>query len=280
MRKLSGLLLAATLVLSAPAMAQEEPRSSPWAQWFQWLFGLPADESPVTVAHPRALGLAAADQAREQRLQQEWRARQFAEDKAAFLRDIRAHTYRQIAVAVANKAPAPPFRPPSKSNHGATPPANAPVVMSPSVVPMKAARPKNTDVPRSTPTPTGPGPKMAAAAEKVVSNIGQSVFGRAGTQPVAPGLFVLALVGIFVVPAAGIALILIGFAHLRGHSFLSGSIITILGGLLLWGTIALATRINPDLVAETSDTTGDPSENEGPVTPMDALRSGILWSSQ
>lgn len=276
MRKLSGLLLAATLVLSAPAMGQEEPRSSPWAQWLQWLFGLPADESPVTVAHPRALGLAAADQAREGRLQRNWLGRQFSEDKAHFLRQYQIETDRQVAGAMAKKAPAPPFRPPQLPPSSTSPPtlSKASTATDRTFVP---SEPPPASVPRSTPKPTGPGPETAAIAERIVNKI---INRPAAAPPLPPGLFVLALVGVFVVPATGAALVLIGLSHLRGHNFFSGSVITLLGGLVLWGTIALATRINPDLVAGTSDNANDASEVEGAVTPMDALRSGILWSSQ
>jgi hypothetical protein len=279
MRKLSGLLLAATLVLSASAMAQEEPRSSPWAQWFQWLFGLPADESPVTVAHPRALGLAAADQAREGRLQQNWLNRQFAEDKARFKRQIQVENDRQIAVAIANKAPAPPFRETRENTGQGANPAPAAIVI------MEAPPGASTPPPRRAPTPAatppgGPGQRAAEAAEAIASRVGEAVFGPAAARPMPAGLFVLALVGMFLAPAAGAALVLIGFAHLRGHSFFSGSVITVLGGLFIWGTIALATRINPDLLSADQSEQPWEAEASGNISPMDALRPETFWPVQ
>jgi hypothetical protein len=83
----------------------------------------------------------------------------------------------------------------------------------------------------------------------------RQVFGEKISDTAPPALLVLALVAIFVVPAAGLALVLLGLAHLRSHSFAKGSFLVLTGALAVWATYAVARNMNPDFLrgVQTSD---------------------------
>jgi hypothetical protein len=278
-RKLLGVFLAASLVLCAPVAAQEETRPGFWEQWYRWLVGGPKAEPQATSVHPLAPKVAATDRAREGNLQQAHDQLHFAQTKARIQQDLRFENNRQIATAIANKAPAPPFRESVKTGieHEASP--ASPLIIAPDPTAAQTPDHRPGYVAGPTPTPAGLGQKAAAAADAIVNNVGQTLFGPAAAPPLHPGLFVLALVGIFVVPAAGGALVLIGLAHLRGHSFTSGTVIITLGALILWGSYTAARMIDPDLLGGPAEVSPPADEPGAGPTAMRALRPDAPWNN-
>jgi len=267
-------LLIAALLPPINVTAQSEPAARGW--WSRVFQRTPA-RPPQTIILRDPGTIMRQDQRRETILEQTESARRMATDKQRLLLELRSERDRRVAGAIASAAADQPFRPPENTRLAtAEPAAGAPAAESP-------AQPRRLASP--TPPSFTPGERSKTVAERtaetvdrVVDNIGQKVFNTPAAQPLPPGLYALALIGMFLVPAMGVGLILIGFAHLRGHSFVSGSIILAIGGLLLWGTWSLAKTINPDLLSNPARNSPAPPSAEN-ASPIDSMRSDLFWST-
>jgi len=271
-------LLVATGLPPAATAAPTEPASATPRGWWSRIFQRAPARPPQTIILRDAGTIMRQDQRRETILEQTESARRMATDKQRALVELRSDRDRRVAVAIARAAAERPFRTPENTRLAAA--ASAAGVRGPD----------SPATPRQLASPTPPSftpeersktvaERTAETVDRVVDNIGQKVFRTPAAQPLPPGLFALALIGMFLVPAGGLGLVLIGFAHLRGHSFVSGSIILAVGGLLLWGTWSLAKTTNPDLLTNpTRDSLRPPPATEN-ASPVDSMRSDLFWSS-
>ncbi len=268
------------LAWPTPAKAQEqEKRPSGLAGFFEWLFNARQPPSAeATAVHENAESIATTDTLRETALERKAAEERIAADKFQILLELRTDRDRRVAGAKAKASvPFAPLRPKSTTPvllasagavEGPTTPAIDP---SPPSLPASPAAPRPAVIPKTN-TP-------AAVVDQVVQQVGSQIIGTPEGKPLSPGLFALVLIGLFLVPAAGITLLLLGIAHLRGHSFLSGLVILAIGGLFLWGTWSLARTVSPDLLTGSRQASRDLPETAD-LRPMQALQPDILWNNE
>jgi hypothetical protein len=205
------------------------------------------------------------DQRRESFLEEIAASRRMAADKQRLLLELRSERDRRVTVAIARAVTSSPL-PPGTAGRSRPAPAQRPLADS-SIpkTPIRAApHPGDTTVAQ----------RAAQTVDRVISDVGLGVFGTEPARPAPPGLFALALIGMFLVPALGVGLLLIGFAHLRAHSLVSGTALLACGGLLMWGTWTLAKMTNPDWL---SRPTTDATRTVDGTSPIDAMRSDLYW---
>lgn len=232
-------LLGATAILTPTTAAQSDPAATDSRSWWSLVFRSAPARPPQTIILRDAGALMRSDQRRETILEQTESARRMAADKQRALIELRSDRDRRVAVAIARAAATRPFRAPEDVRLTTAEPT-APMAEQPgppTTMPFPPAERKKTVAQQT-----------AETVDRVVDNIGQKIFNTPAAQPQPPGFFALALIGMFLVPAGGFGMVLIGLAHLRGHSFVSGSIILAIGGLMLWGTWSLAKTITPGLL--------------------------------
>lgn len=281
MRLCAWFMVPALLIPSSATMAQEVDRPDKKWPWHRWLPG--AGKNPIfeTSIHPRARWIADNDRQRETARENFASQQRISAWKAQSMREMRIDRERRIASAVA-KAWTPPFDPPPRPSSipapllaAATQENKEDATQVVGMTPVNPA-PQPTPAARATATPR-PG-SVAAAVDRAVQQVGDQIIGSKPGQPLSPGLFALILTGLFLVPAAGVTFIMFGIAHLRGHSFVSGSVILLLGGGLLWGTWILARTINPDILSG-KRAQGAIAESDE-LRPMQALQSDLFWNSE
>jgi len=277
MSRLVWVALIATAAWQIPAEAQDARRSGP-SGFFRWFFSAPpAEQANGTIVHERASVIAAADGRRESAIERRGTAERMNKQKAQTLRELRIDRDRRVASAIAKAWV--PFQPPRPKRPPSTLLATAGQAEGQAAPTIDLSRPQlppppAVSRPSGTPRPRTP----AAVVDQVVQQVGSQIIGTPSGKPLSPGLFALVLVGLFLVPAAAITLLLLGIAHLRGHSFVTGSMIIALGGLLLWGTWSLARTINPDLLAQSQP--ANPDSTSGNLRPMEGLRSDLFWNAE
>ena len=232
-----------------------------------------------TVIHVSAEAIASADSQREGAAEQRAARERMAKDKTRILLDLRSEHRRQVAAAVAAKT-GESFSQPREKN--ATIPAVVAGADGGGFEPVRVV--DATKLPAPLPPQPSPSPvgttrlaAPAAAVDEIIQRVGEKVVGSAPNQPLSPGLFALVLIGLFLVPSSGIALLLLGIAHLRGHRFLSGSVIIALGCLFLWGTWSLARTANPELFTGASHASRDRAA-PADFSTMQAIPTDVLWS--
>jgi len=275
MRRLAWAVLMAGLCCRATCAAQEVT-TSPTRPWTLWLLGQPRNQNADTTFHPRAAPLGEADRIRES-------ARQDAEDRRFFesVKSERLIFYRtdrerrvnsRIARALSDQ-PLPASRERTPGPQAAEPLliATAPEAEFPTI----RENTRAVSIPNKTPPPD-----TLQVVDEFVENAVQKITGETATPPARSAMFVLLVVGMFVVPASGIAFVILGIAHLRGHSFLPGSIILALGGLLLWGTWSLAKIIHPDLLLGGKSSAQNANATAEGLGPLQSLPPDLFWNSE
>jgi hypothetical protein len=199
----------------------------------------------ATIIHPRASELWRSDQRRENQLEWTSSARRMAADKFTALRALRQDRDRRLATAVANAVSSMPFAPhernTSPSGPGSSDETPAPMPGEADSTTRVAAQPLPEFI-------TAQARDATETLRQAAVHANREVFGEKISDTAPPALLVLALVAIFVVPAAGFALILLGLAHLRGHSLAKGSFLVLAGALTIWATYAVARSVNPDFL--------------------------------
>lgn len=245
--RISGRVWFLALVIhSHGSLAQEANRPSSHQPWLSWLYGSKGIQASGTLIHESARSIAASDRKREIVRENLAIQQRLSAWKAESMRTLRIERERRVAGAVA-RAWTPPFDPPSQPV-GAPPPLVATAISEnkeegSQLVDMTdpATVPRN----RATPRPVA----AVAAVDQIVQQVGGRIIGSAPSQALSPGLFALVLTGLFLVPAAGVSFVIFGIAQLRGHSFVSGSAMIVIAGILLWGTWTLARAVNPNILA-------------------------------
>lgn len=275
MRGLACALVIAVFLPDSRLLAQNAG-SKTW-QW--WAIGKNRKPPGSLLVLPNASEAAQKDRAREG-------AKQRAEDRFLFdkikfdrLYYYRTERERAVSASIARAAAKSPFNPPRPKRPPPASLATAGQIEGQAAPAIDLSRPElppppAVSRPSGTPRPRTP----AAVVDQVVQQVGSKIIGTPAGKPLSPGLFALVLVGLFLVPAAAISFLLLGIAHLRGHSFVTGSIIIALGGLLLWGTWSLARTINPDLLAQGQP--ADPNNADGNLRPMEGLRADLFWNNE
>jgi hypothetical protein len=183
-----------------------------------------------------------------------------AADKLTALRALREERDRRLAIAMAGVAASMPFAPPQRGAFAAGS-GTSDEKHEPIDGPAGSKRPDEAQ-----PLPEFIASKAQDATEtlrQAALRANREVFGKEIAETAPPALLILALVAIIVVPAAGVALLLLGIAHLRGHSFVKGSLLILIGALTVWATYAVASSVNPHLLrrAQTSDSKGNWNAN-------------------
>ena len=197
----------------SPATAQSEPAPRGW--WSRVFPNAPARTTQtITLRDPGTI--MRQDQRRETILEQTESARRMATDKQRRLFELRGERDRRVAVAIANAAATQPFHPPETVHLTTADPSGE-------VATGTSSSSRNTEPPKHGTTETPPflpGDRNKTIAERtaetvdgIVGNIGQKIFNTPAAQPLPPGLFALALIGMFLVPAGGVTLLFLGFAH-------------------------------------------------------------------
>ncbi len=279
MRALLQGLIMAILLLQEPAAAQNREQSG-LRQWLASLFGVSKEETAPTQIHPQPGPISAQDRAREERLEQSRIQKQFTETKERLRADLRAENNRRVIGAIAKAVPTPPFRPEGPQLTPRVREGSKPYTLWPAEV-------EGRKIADDFPATLGPPPKLpglrslpqqaAETVDEVVQKVGENVFGKEAATQTPRGLFVLALIGMFLIPSAGAALVLIGLQHLRGHSFFSGTVIVLIGGAMLWGAIVLASDLNPNQLSRPKTDAPEPAEAKSQAASQQALRSELLW---
>jgi len=282
-------LLTIAVLAPPPTAAQADAPPPGSRNWFSRLLPRPPARTVQTAVLPSATSIMLNDQRRESRLEKMASDARIARDKNTRLAELRQERDRRVTAAIARAAPAAPFRPPApqpgivvtdtstpapadQSIPSALPPSPQTVRLPPRTAPLATTAPA-----RPAPTATPPrAPAPAPAANNTEAATGAAV--AAKTTP--PGLYALALIGMCLVPALGVGLLMIGFAHLRGHSFVSGTAIMIAGALVLWGSVTAARLINPDLLAFGRDNKqARLADGEESPSVMSSLRSDAFWNA-
>lgn len=278
MRGLPRMLLMVMLAWPATLAAQQEERRPGLSGFIQWLFGSEtASRAKETRIYEKAESAASEDARREAALENRAAQQRIAADKARSLFELRNDRERRIAAAKAQTLT--PFDPPRQK---AEPPvlladAGEATVESPPSIDLSPP-PLASTPPRPRPTSTPRPKKPVAVVDEVVQQVGSRIMGTPSGQPLAPGLFALVLIALFLVPAVGITLLLLGIAHLRGHSFFSGSVILVVGALFLYATWSLARIIDPEIFTQ-SKADNNPAKS-GELSTMQALQPGVLWNTE
>lgn len=197
---------------------------------------LNALDAGETLVHPEAPSIIERDWRREGSRERNYWSKWSGEFKAWRLRHYQAETEQAVAGALARSAsrdplPAPPRRDDGTPDRPVEPlrfttedtASKLPPLIS---VPAK----KVSDTARST----------AKALDQAVDRIDREVFGNTSPSPTRPGLFVLLLIAMFLIPSTGLFAILTGIVHLRAHSFRSGGVFLLLGGVILWAVVSSA----------------------------------------
>lgn len=273
MRRLASAVLIATFIGEVSVTAQRDPEA-PGRAWTFWMSGQSRGEKAETMFHPNAVPIGQADRIREAAKQKAADQRFFESFKSSrklfYQTDRERRVESRKALAVSSQ--------PLTIRTGRAPNTAASKVLIMTTSPesgSEAPDPRHPDNTGIDPLPEkAPPADTLQAVDEFVESTVQKITGGTATPPARSAMFVLLLVGMFVVPASGIAFLLLGIAHLRGHSFLPGTIILAVGGLLLWGTWSLATTIDPRLV----NLGGNPvAEGLGPARhlPLD-----LFWNSE
>lgn len=275
MRRLAWAILVAVFCCRATCAAQEgaAPPSRPWTLW---VFGPPRNQNTDTTFHPRAAPIGEADRIRES-------ARQDAEDRRFFegfksqrLIFYRTDRERRVNSRIARALSDQPL--PASRGRMPSPQAAEPLLIA---TPPEAAITTTAENSTTTPPPVPTPPRdTLQAVDEFVENAVQKITGETATPPARSAMFVLLVVGMFVVPASGIAFVLIGIAHLRGYSFLPGSIILALGGLLLWGTWSLAKTIHPDLLLGGKSSAQSANATAEGLGTLQSVPPDLFWNSE
>ena len=248
----------------------------PTRPWTLWVFGPPRNENTDTSFHPRAVPIGEADRFRES-------ARQDAEDRRFFegfkserLIFYRTDRERRVNSRIARVLSDQPL--PARQEQSPSPQAAEPLLIATSPEAAITTTGENsTTTPPPFPTPL---PDPLQAVDEFVENAVQKITGETATPPARSAMFVLLVVGMFVVPASGIAFVLLGIAHLRGHSFLPGSIILVLGSLLLWGTWSLAKTIHPNLLLGVKSSAQHANATAEGLGSLQSVPPDLFWNSE
>lgn len=203
---------------------------------------LGAQDARETLIHPEARAIIERDWQREGSRERSYWNKWSGEFKAWRLRHYRAETQQAVAGALARSAssaplPAPPGRDDRNPDRPVEPlrftiedtAAKLPPLIS---VPAR----KLSDTARST----------AKALDQAVDKIDRAVFGNTSPSPTRPGLFVLLLIAMFLIPSTGLFALLTGIVHLRNHSFKIGGMLLLLGGIILWAVVSSALAFRPN----------------------------------
>jgi hypothetical protein len=275
MRRLAWAILVAGFFCQATCAAQEGTASPP-RPWTLWMFGPPRNQNADTMFHPRAVPIGQADRIREAGRQDADDRRFFESFKSERLIFYRTDRERRVNSRIARAISDQPL--PARRDRIPNPQAAEPLLITTSPeTAITGTRENSTAAPSPDPTPLSDTLKVV---DKFIENAVQKITGEPATPPARSAMFVLLVVGMFVVPSAGIAFVLIGIAHLRGHSFLPGSIILALGGLFLWGTWSLAKSTHPDFLTAgkpSADRTNSTAEGLGT---LQSVPPDLLWNSE
>ena len=289
-------LLMATLFLPAAAPAQQQGVIPAEGSWISRIFAKPAKPGTPTLLLPDAPLQLRSDQSRETWLEKRAVEKRMEDDKRKHLLKLRTERDRKVAIAIAEAAIAQPFiaspaRPratPATTVEPADASAAAATVASIEVAPPKEpAAHSTTDRKPALPSPTPlPTPNAASLAKRGAVNPPPATIYEEGpkspasTKPYSPGFFALLLTGMFLLPSAGMALLLVGAAHLRSHSFFSGSMILAVGGSLLWGAWSLAHVIDPTALMRSEPEATRPATDSETLSPMQAMQPDVLWNNE
>ncbi len=87
----------------------------------------------------------------------------------------------------------------------------------------------------------------AEVIDKVVDQVDREVLGNPTPSSARSGMFVLVLIAMFLIPAAGAAALLLGVEHLRARSLRTGSIYLVVGVAILWASVSTAMALRAGL---------------------------------
>jgi len=285
--RVAVVILTIALLAPPPVAAQAEPPPSGSRNWFSRLLPRPPARTIQTALLPGARSVMLSDQRRETRLEKMESEARIARDKGTRLAELRQDRDRRVAAAIARAAPAAPFRPAATPHSivGATPAPLQPAIVASELPAATSPQASSTPPPPITSAPPEPptratpipAPPSTPSPAQITGNSVETAPAAEAGQDAPTGLFALALIGLFLVPAMGVGLIFVGFAHLRGHSFISGTAIIIAGALVLWGAYTAARLINPDLL-----TFGEKQKSGAPVgaETLLNLRSDAFWGNE
>jgi hypothetical protein len=293
--------LLAIFLLPVGVLAQSDSRQSSGRNWLSRIFQKPAKPGKQTLLLPDAPSRLRGDQTRETWLERRSTEQRIADDKKKILTDLRRERDRSVATAIARAATAKAFAVPIARARSTT----GPVAVDPGTTasssfttdtdpypasPPPPSRPDTT--PASTPRPVANTPKATPPSNAVTlpdrgpkkppqsNTIDDAAPAAASTKRHRPGMFALILIGMFLLPSAGVALLLVGAAHLRSHSFFSGSTILAVGCSLLWGAWSLAHLFDPAALTRPETAAPRPATDDANLRPMQALQPGMLWNNE
>lgn len=234
-------VLLVTLLLMGEHLFGQDSRGKGWT-W--WLSQRNRDQTSSLLILPNASETAERDRAREG-------AKQRAEDrlfleKTKYQRLLfyRSHRDQRVSLAIAaalevgSVAPPQP-RTPAGTTGSAIPgrPTDTPRI--PDSEPPTAS----SDEPQEDPSLTS---NAADAVDDVVDRVTARFMDRTAGPPERSAIFVLLIVGMFLVPAVAITFLILAVSHVRARLWGRALVFASLGGLVAWGAVSAARELTPD----------------------------------
>jgi hypothetical protein len=186
----------------------------------------------ATEIHPEAGDIGVRDRGREGEEERRFWRKIFDDVKAERLLYYRTQRDRAVGRAIAAALSTEPFPPPAAGTGApevAPPEAGHPAAAAIEALPEWLSSPATTVADRTR--------AAVQSVDKVADKIEREVLGNSELSAGRPGLLALLLSAMFLIPAAGVAGLVLGIAHLRARSLRTGGIFLVTGTVIIGATV-------------------------------------------